>query len=78
MVMKLFPCGDVMTGRGIDRILPHPVTPRLYEPHVKRATAYVEGAEAAPGPIPTSADFAYIRGDARPELAPQQPHPHWR
>lgn len=30
--VTLFLCGDVMTGRGIDQILPHPSAPQLYEP----------------------------------------------
>ena len=30
--ISLFLCGDVMTGRGIDQVLPYPVRPVLYEP----------------------------------------------
>ena len=30
--IRLFLCGDVMTGRGIDQILPHPNNPALHEP----------------------------------------------
>ena len=30
--ITLFLCGDVMTGRGIDQVLPHPADPSLYEP----------------------------------------------
>ena len=33
--ITLFLCGDVMTGRGIDQILPHPSNPKLYEPYVR-------------------------------------------
>ena len=29
--VTLFLCGDVMTGRGIDQVLPHPSDPRIYE-----------------------------------------------
>ena len=29
--LKLLLAGDVMTGRGIDQVLPHPGDPRLYE-----------------------------------------------
>src|ERR1700682_4474625 len=29
--IRLFLCGDVMTGRGIDQVLPHPSDPRLHE-----------------------------------------------
>ena len=28
--ITLFLCGDVMTGRGIDQVLPHPGRPRLH------------------------------------------------
>jgi len=30
-------CGDVMTGRGIDQILPHPGEPGLRERYVRDA-----------------------------------------
>ncbi len=33
--LKLFLCGDVMIGRGIDQILPYPSEPQLYESYVK-------------------------------------------
>jgi len=62
--LTLFLCGDVMTGRGIDQILPHPDDPRLYEPWVSDAGTYVRLAEAANGPIPRRVDPAYIWGDA--------------
>jgi len=64
----LFLCGDVMTGRGIDQVLPHPLNPRLYEPYLSDACAYVELAENANGPIPRPVDFDYIWGEALPEL----------
>src|SRR5438128_2143909 len=50
--MRLFLCGDVMTGRGIDQALPHPANPILYEPYVRDAREYVHLAEKAHGPIP--------------------------
>ena len=43
----MFLCGDVMTGRGIDQVLPHPVSPTLYEPYAHDARDYVQLAEAA-------------------------------
>lgn len=64
----LFLCGDVMTGRGIDQILPHPCDPTLHEPWVKDARRYVELAEEASGPIPDTVDFSYPWGDALAEL----------
>jgi poly-gamma-glutamate synthesis protein (capsule biosynthesis protein) len=60
----LFVCGDVMIGRGIDAILPHPGDPRLYEPVMQTARGYVELAIQAHGPIPVPVDFTYIWGDA--------------
>ena len=39
-VARLFLCGDVMTGRGIDQILPHPCDPLLHEAYVKSATDF--------------------------------------
>jgi poly-gamma-glutamate capsule biosynthesis protein CapA/YwtB (metallophosphatase superfamily) len=66
--MRLFLCGDVMTGRGIDQALPHPVNPVLYEPYVRDAREYVHLAEKANGPIPRPLTFDYIWGDALQEL----------
>ena len=60
----LFLRGDVMTGRGIDQILPRPSRPELHEPYVHSALRYVELAEEATGPIARPVDFAYIWGDA--------------
>ena len=71
--VTLFLCGDVMTGRGIDQILPHPGEPHLYEPYVRSALGYVEIAEQATGRIERPADFAYIWGDALAELERVQP-----
>lgn len=65
---SLFLCGDIMTGRGIDQVLPHPSDPRLYEPYVDIATRYVELAEMASGTIPKPVDFAYVWGDALDEF----------
>lgn len=62
--VSVFLCGDVMTGRGVDQILPHPGHPRLYEAHIKDARAYVELAERMNGPIPRPVDFAWPWGDA--------------
>lgn len=61
---KIFLCGDVMLGRGIDQILPHPGNPRLHEGYTNTAMDYVGLAETANGPIPRPADFAYVWGDA--------------
>lgn len=66
--LRLFLCGDVMTGRGIDQALSHPGEPVLYEPYVHDAREYVRLAERANGPIPRPVDDAYIWGDALREL----------
>jgi poly-gamma-glutamate synthesis protein (capsule biosynthesis protein) len=66
--MRLFLCGDVMTGRGIDQALPHSVDPVLHEPYVRDAREYIDLAEIARGPIPRPMSFDYIWGDALREL----------
>lgn len=71
--MTLFLSGDVMTGRGIDQVLPHPGHPRLYEPSMKSARGYVSLAEDASGPIPRPVEFAYVWGDALAELGAREP-----
>ncbi len=62
--LGLFLCGDVMTGRGIDQILPHPCKPHLYESYVKDARRYVKLAEAVNGRIARPVASSYIWGDA--------------
>jgi poly-gamma-glutamate capsule biosynthesis protein CapA/YwtB (metallophosphatase superfamily) len=68
-VITLFLCGDVMTGRGIDQILPHPSDPRIHEESLKSALGYVALAETRTGPISRPVDFSYVWGDALGELA---------
>jgi len=63
-VVTLFLCGDVMTGRGVDQILPHPGDPRLREPQIGDASAYVRLAERVAGRIPRPAGFGWPWGDA--------------
>ncbi len=72
-VIKLFLCGDVMLGRGIDQVLPHPGDPRIHESYVRSALGYVELAERANGAIPKPVDFAYVWGDALAALAQARP-----
>jgi poly-gamma-glutamate capsule biosynthesis protein CapA/YwtB (metallophosphatase superfamily) len=69
----LFLCGDVMTGRGVDQILPHPSRPELSEPVVGSALEYVALAEEVHGPIPRATDSAYVWGDALGELERRAP-----
>jgi poly-gamma-glutamate synthesis protein (capsule biosynthesis protein) len=72
-LIKIFMCGDVMTGRGIDQVLPHPSNPVIYEPYVRDARKYVELAEKTNGPIPQPVSFSYIWGDAVNELERMTP-----
>ena len=71
--VRLFLCGDVMTGRGIDQVLPHPSSPVLHEDYVQSAMDYVELAEAANGPIPRRVNPAYIWGVALDEFNRMRP-----
>jgi poly-gamma-glutamate capsule biosynthesis protein CapA/YwtB (metallophosphatase superfamily) len=66
--VRIFLAGDVMTGRGVDQILPTPCDSRLHESHVRDATRYVALAEAAHGLIPRPVDLAYPWGDSLVEL----------
>jgi poly-gamma-glutamate capsule biosynthesis protein CapA/YwtB (metallophosphatase superfamily) len=71
--MRLFLCGDVMTGRGIDQVLPCPSDPELHESWIRSALGYVELAERASGPIARPASFDYPWGDALAELDRRAP-----
>lgn len=62
--LTLFLCGDVMTGRGIDQVLPYSVSPELKERFVKDAREYVKLAEKKHGEIPGEVSYKYIWGDA--------------
>ncbi|MDF3298558.1 CapA family protein [Streptomyces tropicalis] len=67
-VVTLFLGGDVMLGRGVDQILPHPGDPALRETYIHDARAYVDLAEAASGPIPRPVGFRWPWGEALPVL----------
>jgi poly-gamma-glutamate capsule biosynthesis protein CapA/YwtB (metallophosphatase superfamily) len=72
-LVTLFLCGDVMTGRGIDQVLPFPCEPTLHEACLKDARAYVDLARKASGSIFAPVSFEYPWGDALAELAHVQP-----
>ncbi|VFU11131.1 conserved protein of unknown function [Methylocella tundrae] len=72
-VIRVFLCGDVMTGRGIDQILPHPCDPSLHEDYVHSANRYVRLAEQANGSIPAPVAPSYIWGAALDELNRKAP-----
>ncbi len=71
--IRLFVCGDVMTGRGIDQVLPYPSQPQLFESYIHDARDYVELAEAAHGRIPRPVPYGYIWGDALEEFSQARP-----
>jgi poly-gamma-glutamate synthesis protein (capsule biosynthesis protein) len=71
--VTLFLSGDVMTGRGIDQILPYPSDPALFEDYVRTASEYVALAERAHGAIGAPVDFGYVWGDALDELEQRRP-----
>lgn len=56
--------GDVMTGRGVDQILPTPGDPRLWERYVQDARTYVDLAEGVSGQFGRPVDVAWPWGDA--------------
>jgi poly-gamma-glutamate synthesis protein (capsule biosynthesis protein) len=72
-LLTLFLCGDVMTGRGVDQVLPHPGDPELRERYAGDARAYVRLAERAHGRVPRPAGFAWPWGDALPVLEDAAP-----
>jgi poly-gamma-glutamate capsule biosynthesis protein CapA/YwtB (metallophosphatase superfamily) len=72
-LVTLFLCGDVMLGRGVDQILPHPGRPQLQEQYVLDARDYVRLAERAHGPVPRPASFAWPWGDALDILGQMAP-----
>lgn len=62
--LKIFLAGDVMTGRGLDQILPVSSSPEIYESWLRSARDYIRVAERVSGPIPREVDYRYIWGDA--------------
>jgi len=71
--VKLFLCGDVMLGRGIDQILPYSVHPRIYEGYMTSAKGYVDLAIRKNGPIPAERPVNYVWGDSIKEFEEQKP-----
>ena len=69
----MFLAGDVMTGRGIDQILPCASEPRLFERYVRSALDYVALAEGVSGAFARRVPFSYIWGDALAELERVRP-----
>ena len=71
--LTLFLCGDLMLGRAIDQLLPHPSDSVLYEPVVRDARAYLRLAAERNGVVPAPVDWRYVWGDALDELARRRP-----
>ncbi len=71
--VRLFLCGDVMTGRGVDQILARPCDPKLHEDYAASAIDYVDLAEQANGPIPRRVNRDYVWGAALDEFGRMQP-----
>ena len=67
--VTLLLCGDVMLGRGVDQILPHPGDPTLRERSVRDARTYVSLAAEVNGSIPQPVDWSWPWGDALELLA---------
>ena len=72
-LVTVFACGDVMLGRGVDQVMPHPGDPELRESSAGDARAYVRLAERANGPIPQPASFSWPWGDALAVLDEEAP-----
>ena len=62
--LTIFVAGDVMTGRGVDQILPHPSHPRIFEPMLRSALDYVRLAERRSGEIERPVTPDHLWGDA--------------
>ena len=60
--------GDVMTGRGIDQLLPHPGSPTLFESRMHDARGYVHLVERASGPVERAVSPDHLWGDALAEM----------
>ena len=66
--MRIFLCGDVMVGRGIDQALPKPCSPAIHESYMHSAIDYLRLAERANGPLTLPLEPSYIWGAALEEL----------
>jgi poly-gamma-glutamate capsule biosynthesis protein CapA/YwtB (metallophosphatase superfamily) len=67
-LVTVFLGGDVMLGRGVDQVLPHPGDPELLEAYVRDARSYVDLVEAVNGPVPRPGGFRRPWGAALPVL----------
>jgi poly-gamma-glutamate synthesis protein (capsule biosynthesis protein) len=72
-LLRIFLCGDVMTGRGIDQILPYPSDAALHEPYVRNAKEYIKLAQLVSHGFSYPVEFSYIWGDALQEFDRRSP-----
>ncbi|KAA3631621.1 MAG: hypothetical protein DWQ08_04615 [Proteobacteria bacterium] len=68
--LKLLLCGDVLLGRGVDRVLSYPVDPAIRETwqNVHDARTFVTLAECRNGPIPAKRTMSHVGGEALAEF----------
>jgi poly-gamma-glutamate capsule biosynthesis protein CapA/YwtB (metallophosphatase superfamily) len=71
--ITLFLSGDVMTGRGVDQVLPHSCPPVLHERFASSAMNYVDLAERAHGRIVRPLTYREIWGEALAVLQQVRP-----
>ncbi len=71
--IRMFLCGDLMTGRGIDQILAAPSDPRLLEPCARSALQYVQLAERRCAALARHVGSNYIWGAALERLEQAAP-----
>ncbi len=72
--MKIFLCGDVMTGRGIDQALPHPSSPILHEGYVQSAVDYLRRASCPGYPVLTRSRVIFDKSASPTAKTPQPLH----
>ena len=68
--LRIFLCGDVMTGRGIDQVLPHPCDPQLHEDYANSALHYVRLAEQVKRPNSAERDSFVCLGRSLGRIQP--------
>jgi len=75
--LTLLLAGDLMTGRGVDQILPHPVDPALHEPWVRDAREDGGALRLLNGPAARAAEHAPVNAATHPAGTAADPGPDW-
>lgn len=73
LLLTLFLCGDVMTGRGVDQAFAQSADPTLHEPYMHDARDYLRLAQRESGDIDLPIDDDYIWGAALEVLREVEP-----